>query len=592
MRKMLGKLHLGGHDALRQALEQAIDAVVTIDENNNVTFFNAAAERLWGYRRDEVLGRNVKMLVPQAIQSNHDGYVNANRETGVDKIVGTSRDVLIERKDGGKVWANLSLSRVKLGNKISYTAFVKDITRERNARETINQTLEQALDAVVMIDENNLVTFFNRAAEQLWGYERKEVIGQNVKMLVPHAIQPNHDEYVNANRRTGQDKIVGTTREVPIERKDGGRRWGSLALSKVELEGKILYTAFVKDVTEEFARREQFRLLSLVANETDNAVIITDPDGRIQFVNPGFTRMTGYNQDEVLGRKPGSFLQGEHTEQGTVAQIRDNIRSRQPFFGEILNYHKSGKPYWISLAINPVFDPTGKLIHFISIQANVTDTKVKALEFTTRFEAIGQTNAVGEWEIDGRLKHANAYMVQHLGDASEAALVSRSRSLPEIIGRPAFDALLRGEQFRGEVSIRDSQGKDIWFDATACPIHDFEGNLRTIVSYGNDITSKMRAVVETDTAMKQVLASSDKISNIVSVIDSIAAQTNLLSLNAAIEAARAGEAGWGFAVVADEVRKLATRSAQSAGEINQLVEETRRRVAELAESLRRLGSGD
>ncbi|WP_229721989.1 PAS domain S-box protein, partial [Marinobacterium nitratireducens] len=141
----------------QQILEQAIDAVVSIDENNKVTFFNAAAEAFWGYRRDEVIGRNVRMLVPAAIQADHDSYVNANREGGPDKIVGTSREVEVERRDGSTVWGSLSLSKVRVGSKLLYTAFVKDITREREARETINQTLEQALDAVVTIDEANNV---------------------------------------------------------------------------------------------------------------------------------------------------------------------------------------------------------------------------------------------------------------------------------------------------------------------------------------------------------------------------------------------------------------------------------------------------
>lgn len=285
-----------------QALEQCIDAVVSIDENNIVTFYNDAAAELWGYDRREVIGHNVAMLVPKEIRPNHDNLVNRNRQTGNDVIVGTSRDVEIERKDGGRTWCNLSLSKVRMGGKITYTAFVKDISAERANREMINQTLEQAIDAVVTIDENNYVTFFNGAAEKLWGYSRDQVVGQNVKMLVPQAIQSNHDNYVNSNRRTGIDKIVGTNREVPVERPDGQECWGSLSLSKVDMgNGKIIYTAFVKDVTEDVKQRKQFETLSLVANETDNSVIITDKNGLIEYTNPGFEKMTGYVFEDVKG---------------------------------------------------------------------------------------------------------------------------------------------------------------------------------------------------------------------------------------------------------------------------------------------------
>jgi methyl-accepting chemotaxis protein len=581
---------LFGRNSLKQVLEQALDAVVSIDEKNNVTFFNGAAEKLWGYSRGEVLGKNVKMLVPIEHQKNHDNYILSNRETGNDKIVGTSRDVLMSRKDGTQLWANLSLSKVVKGKSITYTAFVRDITAERNAREIINQTLEQALDAVITIDENNAITFANAAAEELWGYERSEMIGQNVKMLVPPDIQSSHDDLVNANRNTGVDKIVGTTREVPVYRKDGQRRWASLSLSKIRLEGRILYTAFLKDVTEEVIRRDEFQMLSMVANETDNAVIITDADGLIVYVNQGFSQLTGYDLEEVRGKKPGTLLQGPHTNPETIAQIRHKIHHREPFYDEILNYDRNEKPYWVSLAINPVFDESRQLTHFISIQANVTDTKEQSLEFTRRFEAISESNGVGEWDLEGRLTGANNYMVSRLGDTSEDALVHRCKNLRDIIGTDKFDQVVKGEQVRGSFSFVNANGEQHWFDATVCPIADFAGNARYIVTYGIDVNSKMKAVAVTDREMGLVLSSSGEISKIVSVINEISDQTNLLALNAAIEAARAGEAGRGFAVVADEVRQLAKRSGQSAGEINRLVDETTKRVEDLANSLRALNN--
>ncbi|MEO0443953.1 MAG: PAS domain S-box protein, partial [Pseudomonadota bacterium] len=315
----------GGNSSAIQAMQQAIDGIISIDENNCITFYNDAAVKLWGYSREEVMGKNVAMLVPKEIRGNHDELVNRNRRTGEDKIVGTSRDIEIECKDGSRTWCNLSLSKVKIGGKISYTAFVKDISADRRNRETIKQTLEQAIDGVVMIDESNIVTFFNSAAEELWGYSRDQVLGKNVKMLVPKDIQANHDNYVNANRRTGENKIVGSSREVPVYRADGELRWGNLALSKVEVDGDIIYTAFVKDVTEDVKRRKEFETLSLVANETDNSVVITDKNGKIEYTNPGFTRMTGYQFEQVKGKKPGDFLQGEHTNPNTKKAIREKL---------------------------------------------------------------------------------------------------------------------------------------------------------------------------------------------------------------------------------------------------------------------------
>ncbi len=481
-----------------QALEQCIDAVVSIDENNHVTFYNDAAESLWGYARDEVIGKNVKLLVPQDIRSGHDELVNRNRRTGEDKIVGTSRDVEIECKDGSRTWCNLSLSKVRMGSNITYTAFVKDISEERRNREMINQTLEQAIDAVVTIDENNLVTFYNSAAEKLWGRTREEVMGQNVKMLVPQAIQANHDNLVNANRTTGIDKIVGTNREVPIERPDGEECWGSLSLSKVQMGESIIYTAFVKDVTEDVKNRRQFETLSLVANETDNSVVITDKDCKIQYVNPGFTRLTGYTSEEVMGKKPGDVLQGELTSQDTKRRIREKLNANEPFYDEILNYDKNGDTYWISLAINPVFDDKGNIERFISIQANVTETKMKSEEFNYKLEAIGRANTVMEMELDGKISIVNDNMMRAMGYQDTSLLIGRH--IDEVSDtnnenyRDMWQQLKSGQFVSGEFLLKGNQGKEVWLSASYNPIVGEDGKPTKYVMYGTDVTDQKQAI--------------------------------------------------------------------------------------------------
>ncbi|WP_200371968.1 PAS domain S-box protein [Rhodovibrio salinarum] len=568
---------------LRAVLDQAIDAVVSIDHENCITYFNAAAERLWGYAADEVVGKNVKLLVPREMQARHDSFVNANRETGRDKIVGTSREVQLERRDGQKVWCDLSLSKVRMPDgKIVYTAFVKDVSEQRSARTQINQTLEQTIDAVVTIDDQNCITFFNKAAEALWGYSADEVLGQNVKLLVPPEMRGRHDGFVNANRSTGQDKIVGTSREVEIHRKDGSVLWGQLSLSRIELDdGRKFYTAFVKDVSEQVRQREDFRLLSLVANETDNSVIITGPDRRIHYVNPGFERLTGFTAAEAKGKSPGELLQGELTDPETVTRIREKLNAQQPFYEEILNYDRQGQPYWISLAINPVFDAKGNLENFISIQTNITATKTKQVEFNARLKSISQCSAIAEWTPAGQLVDMNEFLRQRCRGISQAC------ELTEFVTTADIDAA--GESgLRIEVEWPRGDGQFIVLDGSFTAVREVDGQVSKYLMYGNDVTDRRRVINETDAALGEVQQSSREITGMADAVNGIAEQTNLLALNATIEAARAGDAGRGFAVVAQEVKNLAQKSQSAAHDIQTRITQNEERLERLSASIQRL----
>jgi PAS domain S-box-containing protein len=125
-----------------EVLDQCLDGVVTIDPDNLVVYMNPAAERLWDVRRDDVLGRNVNILVPSAIRHDHDRMVERHRRTGEDRIVGTSRDVELERADGSTLWVNLALTKSVLADgRIGYTAFVRDVSGRRAALEAADEAM-------------------------------------------------------------------------------------------------------------------------------------------------------------------------------------------------------------------------------------------------------------------------------------------------------------------------------------------------------------------------------------------------------------------------------------------------------------------
>lgn len=124
----------------------------------------------------------------------------------------------------------------------------------------------------------------------------------------------------------------------------------------------------------------QRALLAEVAARTDNAVIITDPAGRIEWVNTGYTRITEYTLEESLGRKPGELLQGPGTDAGTVAHMSDRLKQGEGFEVEILNYAKSGRAYWLATEVRPLRDDAGRITNFIAIERDITEDKRHQIE--------------------------------------------------------------------------------------------------------------------------------------------------------------------------------------------------------------------
>lgn len=110
------------------------------------------------------------------------------------------------------------------------------------------------------------------------------------------------------------------------------------------------------------------RSLAPVAEQLADAIVITDPQGRVAWLNPAFTRLSGYTLDELRGRKPGPLLQGPDTDPESAALLHHAIRQRQPVAVELLNYRKNGEPYMVALTLNPLRDRAGRLTGFMAVE--------------------------------------------------------------------------------------------------------------------------------------------------------------------------------------------------------------------------------
>jgi PAS domain S-box-containing protein len=122
------------------------------------------------------------------------------------------------------------------------------------------------------------------------------------------------------------------------------------------------------------ASEEQAQKLSMVAARTDNAVVLTDCGGRTEWVNDGFTRMTGFTLSEVLGRTPGSVLQGPETDPNVVKRMREKLRRGEGFEEQVLNFSKDKRPYWVLIEVQPIKDDAGNTVQFMAIERDITES--------------------------------------------------------------------------------------------------------------------------------------------------------------------------------------------------------------------------
>ncbi|WP_291867392.1 EAL domain-containing protein [Bradyrhizobium sp.] len=235
--------------------------------------------------------------------------------------------------------------------------------------------LERASDAVVLVDSDLHVSYFNAAAELIWGRDRAEVLGRHVSGLGLKELG-EHEVATPASARSNVDDVIRASgSEIRIERKDGSRIRATLSRSRVELGGQSRTIAFVRDITTEAGRRERMALLDSVADRTNRAVVVTDHELRILYVNAAFTALFGYTLEEANGRQADELLVGRHTDRRTLAKLRHWIGQESGGEEKVLVYDRNGDEIWISADVKAFRDGRGRVKQMFALLTDITETK-------------------------------------------------------------------------------------------------------------------------------------------------------------------------------------------------------------------------
>jgi diguanylate cyclase (GGDEF)-like protein/PAS domain S-box-containing protein len=223
--------------------------------------------------------------------------------------------------------------------------------------EFLLAALEQASDAVIILDGHLRVINCNAAAELIWGTPRAQLLGREAGALGLGDLQQHPGA------------------EITIRRNDGSRIRAALSMSRVEANGQSNTMVFVRDVTAEFKQREQIALLKLVADKTDRAVVVTNPDLKIVYANAAFAGLFRYSVNETMGRHVHRLLAGRHTDRKILARLRQQIDQENADDEEILLYDRNGDESWVSATVKAFRNDRGEVKYIFALLTDISESK-------------------------------------------------------------------------------------------------------------------------------------------------------------------------------------------------------------------------
>ncbi len=252
-----------GEAQMRALLDAAVDGIIRIDARGIIQAVNRSAEKLFGYRADELVGQNVNMLMPSPYREGHDGYIARYLATGEKRIIGIGREVVARKKDGTQFPIDLSVGEARVGPEPVFVGIIRDITQRRQAEQTrasLAAIVESSEDAIISKSLDGIIMSWNKGAERIFGYPADEVIGRHISLLTP----PERPcEIQNILERIKRGEPVPHFDTVRV-RKDGQRIDVSVSVSPIkDPAGKVLGASAIKrDITEQKRVNEEIRTMT------------------------------------------------------------------------------------------------------------------------------------------------------------------------------------------------------------------------------------------------------------------------------------------------------------------------------------------
>jgi len=267
----------------------------------------------------------------------------------------------------------------------------EELRRDREELNRLSLVASNNDNAIIFTHPNAEIFWCNDAYIKLTGFSMEEIIGKTPVEIGRTELTDDEalTEMVGHFYR-GESFDV----EIAHGKKDGTYFWTRAQGQPIyDDNGKVVqYFAMIQDMTDDKEREEQLVILSLIAQKNINAVLICNSDNTTEWVNPSLNLLTGYSNKELIGVDPASLLSGPETDVDTLAYVYSQLNKGEPFSCEIVNYHKSGRKYWVRVQGQGMYNANGELTRYFAIQEDITNKKSMEVQKEELLRSLEKSN--------------------------------------------------------------------------------------------------------------------------------------------------------------------------------------------------------
>jgi len=425
-RKEAERQVMRSEERLRLAWDTSPDALsISKMEDGTYVDVNEGYFLLTGYTRDEVIGKSALELPFWADPSDRQPFVEQLKQHGKVRNFETRL-----RRKGGEIRSILVSAGVMMWygepHLLAVTKDIEDLKRAEAALSESEATLRSLLQAAPIgighVSSDRRLGWTNKVLTRMLGYSRKELEGQSSRILYPC-----EEEYLRVGGVRHPDIITRGTGSVEtrFKRKDGTELDVLVSASAIvpgDLSHGLVFT--VTDITERKVAEQELKRLGAAVEQAGEAILVTDPDGAILYVNPAFELATGYSRHEVLGKNPRFLKSGKH-DRKFYQEMWETLLAGQVWRGRFTNKRKDGKLYEETATISSIKDENGRIVNYVGVKRDVTGESLlqKQLVHAQKMEAIGT--------LAGGMAHDFNNLLQAILGYSDLLLMKKGADDPD-----------------------------------------------------------------------------------------------------------------------------------------------------------------